>query len=114
MPKIPQQLEFPFFSMDFVDRSALSVKEVATKFGCSERHIHDLIDEGALGCINLSPNGLRNYRKIPIETYRDFILRNFSGELRRQFLRTLPRDTIKLLYNDIIQILNDKDWIDKK
>lgn len=113
MPK-PQQLEFPFFSMDFVDRAALSVKEVATKLGCSERHIHDLIDEGTLGCINLSPNGLRNYRKIPIEAYRDFILRNFSGELRRQFLRTLPRDTIKLLHNDIIQILNAKDWLDKQ
>lgn len=41
-----RQLEFPFFSMDFVDRSALSVGEVAAKLGCSERHVHNLIDEG--------------------------------------------------------------------
>ena len=108
----PLQLEFPFFSLDFADRSALSVREVAAKLGCSERHINDLIDEGTLGCINLAPNGLRAYRKIPIESYRDFILRNFSGDLRRNFLRTLPRDTLKLLKNDIIQILADKDWLD--
>lgn len=112
MPLKPLQLEFPFFSLDFADRSALSVREVAVKLGCSERHINDLIDEGALGCINLAPNGLRAYRKIPIESYRDFILRNFSGDLRRSFLRTLPRDTLKLLKNDIIQILADKDWLD--
>lgn len=112
MPRDSKQLEFPFFSMDFVDRSALSVREVAGKLGCSERHVNDLIDEGELGCINLSPNGVRAFRKIPVEAYRDFILRNFSGDMRRQFMRTLPRDTLKLLKNDIIQILNDKDWLD--
>ena len=109
-----QQLEFPFFSMDFVDRSALSVREVAVKFGCSERHIHDLIDEGELGCINLAPNALRAFRKIPVESYRDFILRNFSGDLRREFLKTLPRDTLRLLQNDIVKILSYKDWLDQK
>lgn len=106
------QLEFPFFSLDFVDRATLSVREVAAKLGCSERHIHDLIDEGEFGCINLSPGGLRAFRRIPVEAYRDFILRNFSGDLRRSFMRTLPRDTLKLLQNDIIQILADKNWLD--
>lgn len=108
-----RQLEFPFFSMDFVDRSALSVGEVAAKLGCSQRHVHNLIDEGELGCINLAPNSRRSLRRIPVESYRDFILRNFSDDLRREFLRTLPRDTLKLLRNDIAQILSAKDWLDK-
>lgn len=108
-----RQLEFPFFSMDFVDRAALSVGEVAAKLGCSQRHVHNLIDEGELGCINLAPNSRRSLRRIPVESYRDFILRNFSDDLRREFLRTLPRDTLKLLRNDIAQILSAKDWLDK-
>lgn len=108
-----RQLEFPFFSMDFVDRAALSINEVAAKLGCSERHVHNLIDEGELGCINLAPNSLRSLRRIPVESYRDFILRNFSDDCRKSFLKTLPRDTLKLLFNDIAQILKAKDWLDK-
>lgn len=111
MPEAPQQLEFPFFSLDFPGRTTLSVKEVAEKLGCSERHINDLIDEGKLGCINLSPSGLRAFRRIPIEAYRDFILQNFSGDLRVEFLRTLPRPTLKALRKDIDEILTAKNWL---
>ena len=111
MPRDARQLEFPFFSLDFVDRATLSVREVAEKLGCSERHVHDLIDEGELGCINLSPRGLRAFRRIPVEAYRDFILRNFSGDLRTQFLRTLPLATIDQIMNDCAQIRRDKQWL---
>ncbi len=112
MPHTPLQLEFPFFSMDFPNRATLSVREVAEKLGCSQRHVHDLIDEGKLGCINLSPGGGRAFRRIPIEAYRDFILQNFSGDLRTQFLRTLPLATIDGLLNDCLQIKKDKSWIE--
>lgn len=113
MPHAPLQLEFPFYSLDFVDRATLSVCEVAEKLGCSQRHVHDLIDEGAIGCINLSPGGQRTFRRIPVESYRDFILRNFSGELRAKFLRTLPLAVIDEIYNDCVQIRRDKEWLRK-
>lgn len=104
------QLEFPFYSLDFPERFTLRVGEVAARLGVSEQHILNLIDEGQFGSLNLAPDRARKLIRIPIETYRDFILRTYSGDNRINFLRSLPKASLQALQNDIITILNAKSW----
>ncbi|MFA6281937.1 MAG: helix-turn-helix domain-containing protein [Candidatus Omnitrophota bacterium] len=103
-----QQLEFPFFSLDFRDRATLRVGDVARKLGCCEKHVFNLIESGKLGCINIGAAQSRQSVRIPIEAYRDFILRNFSGEARKDFVRTLPTATLELLFNELAAAMADK------
>ena len=114
MPHAPQQLEFPFYSLDFPGRWTLKVGEVAERLGVSEQHILNLIDEGEFRALNLAPGRSRKLIRIPIEAYRDFILRTFSGEARNGYLRTLPYQTLLALQNDLLKIINAKSWLNQK
>ena len=109
MPK-SLQLEFPFYSLDFPERFTLRVGEVAARLGVSEQHILNLIDEGQFGSLNLAPDRARKLVRIPVESYRDFILRSYTGDTRQEFLRHLPKAALQALQNDIITILNAKSW----
>lgn len=60
-----------FESLLFPGRSALRVAEVAERLQLSERHVHDLIDEGKLAALDLGGQhaGGRRRIRIPIEAY---------------------------------------------
>lgn len=89
-----RQLEFPYGSLAFVNRTTLRPQEVAEKFGCSKRHIENLIEEGKMGDINISAVDWRRWSVIPIEEYANFVLKNMSGDARLEFLRHLPNETL--------------------
>lgn len=66
----PQQLEFG--RLLFPGRTVLYVAEVAEKLDVTEQHIHDLIDEGRLGAINMG-GGTRKFWRIPVAEYEKFL-----------------------------------------
>lgn len=69
-------LDPSFESLDFPGRQVLHPFELATRLGCSSRHIHDLIVDGQLRAIDVSGRGAssgRKYIRIPIESWRQFL-----------------------------------------
>ena len=65
-------------SLDFPGRTALYPHECASRLGCTNDHIYDLIEEGLLKAIDISGgNNLTNRRcvRVPIEAWRDFLTR---------------------------------------
>jgi hypothetical protein len=68
----------------------------------SGRHILNLADEGAFG--NLDMKGVASTKRtlrMPIESYRNFILSRMSGPTQQHFLRTLPKAALRDLHREI-------------
>jgi excisionase family DNA binding protein len=68
---IPAALQFP-------NRTALNVREVAGKLGISVRHVTDLIDEGRIDAINVSGDARKHYR-VPLDAFYKFVRRNSTA-----------------------------------
>ena len=95
---MPEQLQFAFASLDFPGRSTLYPHEVAAKIGMSVDQVYDLIDDNSLQGLNIgSKEAGRRALRIPIESYRNFIVERMTGALRWQFLTTLPKATLREL-----------------
>jgi hypothetical protein len=101
---MPEQLQFPFASLDFpADRTAITVKEFAAKVNYTEKHVADLIAEGALGAIDGRGLGAsRGSYRIPIENYRKFILERLTVPAEQaRFLAGLPAATKRELIREL-------------
>ena len=59
----PQQLDFPSLAFP-PDRSVLTVREVAERWRCSERHVIDLIEEGKLVAFDIA--GKHEWVRMPM------------------------------------------------
>lgn len=93
MSESSQQLTF-FHSLDFPGRTVLYVNEIAKKLGITRQQVVNLIDVGELGYLNVATDPTtRPCRRIPIESYRNFIIRRLESEERLQFLKDLPVST---------------------
>ena len=91
----PIQIDF-FASLDFPGRQMLYPGELALKLGVTVDHILDLAEEGEFAAVDLrGKNASRRLLRIPVESYREFILRRMTGPGHREFLRTLPKATLR-------------------
>lgn len=89
----PKQLTF-LHSLDFPGRSVLYVNEISAKLGISRQQVVNLMDCGELGFVNVATDPTtRPCRRVPVESYRNFIVRRLDSEERLQFLRELPVTT---------------------
>jgi len=105
MPNIVQ-LEFQLSSLDFPGRRVLYPLEVSQRLGVTVDHIYDLIDEGLLVGIDLAGKGAsRRLIRIPIESYRNFVVQRVTGPARRDFLRALPPATLRELHAELSELL---------
>lgn len=105
----PRQQELPFALLDVQGRSSLTVKEVASRLHCTPRHICDLIDEGELVALNIAGRcASRMTARIPVESYRDFVIRSCTAPLERSPLRHLPTQALVRLYHDLAKHLRNK------
>ncbi|QYM80262.1 hypothetical protein K0B96_06515 [Horticoccus luteus] len=104
---MPEQLQFPFASLDFPGRVSLRVEEVAVKLGITPQHVIDLIVEGKINALDV--RGLGSSRatyRIPIESYRDFVVRAVTDATARlRLMRDLPRATLIELQREIKVLL---------
>lgn len=102
-----EQLVFPFTSLDFPGRVTLMVDEIAERLGVTAQHILDLVEEGELVAVDLAGKGAsRRTVRIPVESYRTFIVQRMTGLIRREFLRTLPKATLRELRREIDELLS--------
>ncbi len=66
-----------FACLDFPGRHTLYPFEIATRIGCSRRHVMELIAEGHLCAMDISCRNTGTSRqtvRIPIDSYRKFLL----------------------------------------
>ena len=104
---MPEQLQFPFPSLDFPGRVTLTAKEIAERLGWDEKHIRDLIAEGVIpGLDGKGKDASRGSYRVPIESYRDFIMARMTGERRVELLRTLPKPILRELVRELNAFLN--------
>lgn len=103
-----QQLTF-FHSLDFPGRTVLYVGEISQKLGISRQQVVNLMDCGELGYINVATDpSTRPCRRVPVESYRNFIVRRIDSEERLQFLRELPVMTRLELIEELKKSLKSK------
>lgn len=87
------QLAFPFASLDFEGFTILTVDQIATKLRYSSLHILNLVEQGELVAIDGKSKGAtRRECRIPIESYRAWVMTRMTAPFRRDFFRTLSRD----------------------
>ena len=93
MPENPQQLTF-FHSLDFPGRSVLYINEIANRIGVTRQQVVNFMDCVELGYLNVATDTTtRPCRRVPIESYRNFIIRRLESEERLKFLKDLPVST---------------------
>ena len=103
-----QQLTF-FHSLDFPGRTVLFVNEISQKLGISRQQVVTLMAVGQLGYSNLATDPTtRPCRRVPVESYRNFIVRRLDSEERLQFLRELPVTTRLELIAELKKSLKQK------
>ena len=73
--------DFLFPSLDFPDRTTVTVGEIADKLGYSPKHICNLIEDGSLIDIDGRRKGrAKRSTRVPIESYHAFLLTRLSTE----------------------------------
>ena len=101
----PTQLTF-LHSLDFPGRTVLYLWEIAEKLGGTVQHFLNLID--ALDTASRANGKTRRMLRIPIESYRNFIITRLTGEPRTQFLAQLPVSTRIELIEELKKSLKRK------
>lgn len=97
-----EQLQFPFPSLDFPGRTTLTVTEMARRLGVSDQTILNLADEGEIPGVDLKgKHATRRCLRVPIESWRNFVLSRLTGPMQRDFLRALPKATLRELHREI-------------
>lgn len=89
-----RQETFPFPSLDFPDRTEVTVGEVAAKLDVTQDLILEHIDAGNLHAINLGAKG-RGWWRIPVESYHAFILQRIPLAPKDNPLLTLETPALK-------------------
>ena len=110
MVENPKQMNF-FSSLDFPGRTVLYVWEIAQKLGGTVQHYLNLVDTGELVAIDTASRAdgkTRRMLRVPVESYRNFIICRLTGEMRAQFLAQLPVSTRLELIDELKNSLKRK------
>ena len=101
--------EAPPLSLDFRGRTAaLLVSEIAERLGYSPKHIYQLVEQGELIALDGKTKGAdKPSWRVPIESYRNFIVRRMNGTTRADFLATLPEYTLRELVAECTRLLKE-------
>lgn len=92
---MPEQLQFPFASLDFPGCVTLTADNIAERLGISVQHVLDEVTEGRLAALDLAgKTATRRYVRVPIEAYRNWVLARLTTPYERaSFIKSLPRAT---------------------
>lgn len=100
---VAEQLAFPFASLDFPGRTTLGLGEIAKRIGCSVDHLLNECEHGALCGVDLKgAKATARFIRVPIESYRAYVLTRMTGEFRRNFIRDLPAHIKRELRREMI------------
>jgi hypothetical protein len=100
---VVEQMAFPFSSLDFPGRTTVGLAEMAQRLGCSVDHLLNEAEHGALCGLDLKGvNATRRSIRVPIESYRAYVLTRMTGPFRRDFIRDLPAHIKRELRREMI------------
>lgn len=94
--------------LDFHGRVSLTVAEAAERLFCSNQHVLNLIDSGALAAVDIAARNSRMAARIPVESFRDFVIRGMTCEWEHSPLRHLPIQSLVHLHREISRHLRAK------
>lgn len=98
-----EQLALPFACLDFPGRTTISLGEMAGRLGCSVNHLLNEVEHNALVGLNLKgTKATRRNIRVPIESYRAYVLKNMSGPFRADFISELPPSIKRQLRREMI------------
>ncbi len=101
-----EQLQFPFPSLDFPGRTTLTAAEIAERLGWDEKHVRNLITDGELpGIDGKGKDASRGSYRVPVESYRDFVVARMTGPKRIELLRKLPKPVLRELVRELNEYL---------
>ncbi len=99
------QLNF-FASLDFPGRTTLFLSEIAERIGVSVRHLQAEAQKGALVLLDMRGVGARQPAwRVPIESYRDYVIHRLTGPQRAEAMRLLPEATRTALICELLASL---------
>lgn len=106
-----EQVVFPFASLDFSGRTAVTLGEIAEKLSCTPEHLANEIEHGALIALDLKgATASKRAIRVPIESYRAYVLKRMTGEFRADFVRDLPFAVRRALLREVASsLLEDID-----
>jgi hypothetical protein len=94
--------QYPFPSLDFPGRTSLRLSEMAEKLGVSVRHLQKEVEQGVLTVLDVKgKQATQSCWRVPVESYRDFIIARMTGPGRAGLLRSLPEATLRLLAREL-------------
>jgi hypothetical protein len=100
---VVEQLAFPFSSLDFPGRTTVGLGEMAQRIGCSVDHLLNEAEHGALCGLDIKGfKAVRRTIRVPIESYRAYVITRMTGEFRRDFIRDLPPHVKRELRREMI------------
>ncbi|MBI3418116.1 MAG: hypothetical protein HY043_22740 [Verrucomicrobia bacterium] len=82
-PELSIPAEFPFPELYFPGRTTLSVDELARCMCVCPEHVINLVDRGALNAIGTGQGKKRQNYRIPVESWRSFVIARDSRNGRR-------------------------------
>ncbi len=101
-----EQMAFPFASLDFPAHTAITIDQMARKLNVSHNHLLNECDNGELCAVDLKgQKASRRHVRVPIESYRSYVLRRMTGPFRKDFLRDLPRHVREELLRELKESL---------
>lgn len=98
-----EQLALPFACLDFPGRSTITLGEMAGRLGVSVDHLLNEVEHDELCGLDLKgANASRRNIRVPIESYRTYVLRHMSGPFKMEFIRELPPSVKRQLRREMI------------
>lgn len=95
------QLSLPFACLDFPDRAAVGVWEIAAKLRVSRQHILAHIDAGTLVAVDTKIVASRSNMRVPVDEYRRWLIARVTGPALREFIAELPEQTLREIAREI-------------
>ena len=97
-----EQMAFAFASLDFPGQSMVTLDQMAKRLGVSINHLLNECEHGALCGIDLKgARATRRFVRVPIESYRAYVVARMTGPFRRDFIRDLPKHILRELQAEI-------------
>jgi hypothetical protein len=104
----PKQLDLPFSLLDLQGRQVLTVREIAGMLHCTPRHVCELISSEELCAINIGRGQSRMSARVPVESFRAFVLRSLTCDFADSPLRHLPTQSLINWHRQLTQHLKQK------
>ncbi len=93
-------------SLDFADAHFVTVAQITRQLGYTRQHVLNLIDRGDLYAFDgAKKNAKRSCLRIPIESYREFVVSRLTKPVEARDVERLPDERRSALIKELFRAL---------